>query len=146
MLKKIPQMIAGDWRPTPDPRGRQVQFTDCFGNVISGTVTGVEFRQYQEPTLHVDIASAGEKPNTVGVSANKLTWLEGDKPPWAASEHPHGRWVIFKGEDGVERCGRVAIVDPRHSENPVLTILEIRGRTPLEIVDVPWQQVKWLPQ
>jgi hypothetical protein len=42
-MKKIPEMISGDWHPTPDPTGRNAEFTGRCGDVLKGTVVAVEY-------------------------------------------------------------------------------------------------------
>jgi hypothetical protein len=145
-MKRIPEMISGDWRPTPDPTGRKVRLTTLLGEEMQGTVVAVEYEEDREPTLYIDVASPDEHRGERGASASRITWLDPDQPPWSESDTPSGRWVLFQDENGVERAGCVVTVDSRHSSDAVLLVLQINGPEGLDTVEVPWQEVKWLPE
>lgn len=144
-MKKIPEMIAEGWHPTPDPTGRQVQFTDFTGAVMTGTVVAVEYEDDGEPTLYVEVICPEGLRREYGMTPAKVTWVDAGQLPWVASESPRGRWVLFKDEDGTERSGRVFGVDSCHSNEAVLGIQQFNGPLLFDLVDVPWQEVKWLP-
>jgi len=145
-VKNIPEMISGDWHPTPDPTGRQVQFADFSGTFMEGTVVGVEYQEDREPTLYIEVADRDGSRREYGVNAKSIVWLDVDRPAWTESEHPLGRWVVYHDGEGLERFGVVVAVSSCHSNDAVLDVMPLRGPGALRTFEVPWRKAKWLPQ
>lgn len=143
-MKKFPDMISGDWHPTPDPSGRRVRFTTFLGEEMEGTVVAVEYEDDQEPTLYVDVTSPAEHRGERGVCAREVEWLDADQPPWVVSRTPSGRWVLFHEENNVERSGCIMSVDSRHRHDATLAVL-VAEPDFFGVVHVDWRRVKWLP-
>ena len=123
-----------------------MRFTTFFGEEMEGTVVAVEYEDDREPTLYVDVTSPAEHQGERGVCVRKVEWLDADQPPWVVSRTPSGRWVIFQDINGLECSGCIVTVDSCHSKGAVLTILRLNGPEGLDTIEVPWEQVKWLPR
>lgn len=144
-MKRIPEMIPGDWHPTPDPTGRKVEFTSSLGTIFKGTVVGVNYREDREARLYVEVTEPNGSRRKCRVKSSRVTWLDIDRPPWVESENPFGRWVMFRDDEGVERFGAVIIAEPSHGVDAVLSILNPTPNT-WGFWRVDWRRVKWLPQ
>jgi hypothetical protein len=145
-MNTIPEMIAGDWHPTPDPTGRHAEFTDWSGAVMKGTVVAVEYEEDREATLYIEVTDRDGSSRVWDVRASRVTWLDANQPVWAESEHPIGRWVIFRDGEAFERFGVVVAVSSCHSNDAILDVMPLKGPGAFRTSGVPWRKVKWLPQ
>jgi hypothetical protein len=143
-MKKIPDMIRGDWQPTPDPAGRYVECTLSCGTQVRGTVVAVEYAEDCEPMLYIDVTSPDEHRGEMGVRASRVTWLDVDQPPWAVSRSPSGRWVLFRDDDGVEHYGRILRINSCHRQDATLSVVVLQPDF-FDVIEVSWRRVKWLP-
>jgi len=145
-MNTIPEMISGDWQPTPDPTGRHAEFIDWSGIKMRGMVVAVEYEEDHEATLYIEVAERDGGQREWGICASRVTWLDVGQPAWAESAHPLGRWVIYHDGEGLERCGVVVAVSSRHSNDAVLDVMPLNGPGALRTIEVPWRKAKWLPQ
>ena len=144
---QTPDMLAGDWHPTPDPAGRIVRFRRK-GTELQGTVIEAEISPEWSTCLYVEVTAPPEHRGEYPLQVSDAKWVDEQGnavEPWVESDIPTGRWVMFTDDNGDERSGVVTNAEMPGFGRAILSVMETTLHT-FGFHSVDWTRVKWLPQ
>lgn len=93
---------------------------------MQGIVVAASLSEDHPAYLHVMMDAPHEHRGEYSINAPKLEWIDEDGnacTPWAESENPTGRCVIFTDDDGVEHAGTVVSAESPDFGRAVLSVI-----------------------